>query len=171
MKQQYYNFSYTILEILQSAGGSFEGRDRLQRLAFMLHSLGNEKFARLRFEYDSRGPYSLEVSDALHESIAVGFVMETRHFLQGEYRYVYTLTNAGKEWLLQNITDCDTCIKHAIDIFGRVPDEAIRLSSIVLYLSQENLHDREHALSEALELNPSLRDQSRRAEGLIQQFG
>lgn len=66
-----------IAAIVQDAGGKIVGRTRLQKTAFLLTLIGCEKD--FHFYYKFYGPYSDEVTGAVHEATRSGLLAEEEH--------------------------------------------------------------------------------------------
>lgn len=160
---------YSILELIAVNGGSFRGRKRLHRAAYLLKDVGAVGFLGVRFDYDHGGPTSREVSNALQEAIAAGVIEETKEATaSNHYDYEYSFTPQGSKWLQSNMPDRDRCLNNVIKWLRSVPEEALELSSVVSYFEQEGYsQDQKQAFQRALEMKPEFVAYQSKAERLL----
>jgi len=80
-----------IAEVTAAAGGKIVGRVRLQKVFYLLDKMGlNSGF---RYEYHHYGPYSADLSEAMADAIAFGFMGKTepRRVSDGITYSIYTV--------------------------------------------------------------------------------
>ena len=132
-----------------------EGRIRLQKEAYLLGLKGYRRFPPKRFIFYYYGPYSREVSDALHFGVVSNLIEELEEDISGKRRYSYQLTEEGRDWLDSETDASDKLVDEYRATMRAAPWRALELAASAVFLERVGeASDREMAFSKALALKP-----------------
>lgn len=161
-----------LLRLLQAHDSEIENRIRIQKSVYLLQTHGFADFERLRFVYHHYGPYSQQLSDVLRELVAAGLVAELRsEYGEDQVKYVYRLTESGKEWLRDNEVEVPEHLTTDTTLLKSSHWRSLELASTILFLLKEgSASDLSSATAKALELKPGCRAYTDEALPLVQHF-
>ena len=156
---------FDLLSLVAASEGRVEHRIRIQKEAFLVQWLGLPLFREVHFSYHHYGPYSRELSEALHEAVTAGLILE--HVEQGEItKYAYELTAKGCEFAKKR--PASPPIVTVVRELGKEPWRALELAATALYLGTEESLDGHAAMERALSLKPACTPHRSAAEAIIQ---
>lgn len=144
-------------------------RVRLQKTAYLLKCLGCKGFEDLDFDYESRGPYSRWVSDALHDIVTANYIRECGN----SYGYQYNLTERGKVWVgeqsgyLTHRESLSLLKRWIIYLKGR-DVRALELACCVDFISKSR--HKETPWKRVFERNPYLQTWRESAENILKEI-
>ncbi len=151
---------FCVLRMINVNDGSIDGRKRLHKSAYLLQKFGAEGFETIRFDFGTYGPFSREISAALHEAIITGLVEEQSGSGASEdYDFRYHLTAAGDQWLLSYQSSGDRCLRRTLKFLRKLPYNALELSSTAIFIADEvPARDNNYALEAAIKRKSSFLD-------------
>lgn len=156
---------FDLLSLVAASDGRVEHRIRLQKEAFLIQWMGLPLFRDVHFTYHHFGPYSRELSEALHEAVTSGLLEEHVEQTESVTKYTYELTSRGSE-LVKRRPASDQ-IAEVVRGLDRDPWRALELAATALYLQDEEALDAAGAMERALSLKPACRSQQATAESII----
>ncbi len=156
---------FDLLSLVAASDGRVEHRIRLQKEAFLIQWMGLPLFRDVHFTYHHFGPYSRELSEALHEAVTSGLLEEHVEQTESVTKYTYELTRRGSE-LVKRRPASDQ-IAEVVRGLDRDPWRALELAATALYLQDEEALDAAGAMERALSLKPACRSQQATAESII----
>lgn len=161
-----------VVSLVEAMGGRLEHRIRLQKSAYLLQQLGLADFEEAWFKYHHYGPYSRWVSDALHDAISAGLLIEEQEpRSDGGAKYTYVVTEKGRTWLGKRADRIDRRI-HELGPMLRDEDwRSLELAATALFLQDDEALANLPAMERALELKPPCIPYREKAEQLLQRLG
>ena len=154
-----------LLFLVAASDGKVEHRIRIQKEAFLLQWLGFPVFRDVHFTYHHYGPYSRELSEALHEAVTTGFLEEHVDQTESVTKYAYELTGRGSE-VVKSQPASDS-MAEIVRRLNQEPWRALELAATALYLQAEEALDQHQAMERALSLKPACGTQRASAEAII----
>ncbi|WP_047980918.1 YwgA family protein [Ornithinibacillus contaminans] len=106
------------------------GRKKLQKMIYILQSFGIP--FEQKFQFHFYGPYSEELSLRIEELCNLGFIQEEKEDKSNYYRYHYSLTTDGQEFLKQFPLDIPNCSESIKQLQGKSA-RFLELVSTILY--------------------------------------
>ena len=154
-----------LLSLVAASDGKVEHRIRIQKEAFLLQWLGLPVFRDVHFTYHHFGPYSRELSEALHEAVTSGLLEEHVDQTESVTKYAYELTNRGAEELKRRAAN--DSVAEVIRGLNQEPWRALELAATALYLQAEEALDASVAMERAISLKPACKTHRPSAESII----
>lgn len=156
---------FDLLALVAASDGKVDHRIRIQKEAFLVQWLGLPLFQDVHFTYHYFGPYSRELSAALHEAVTSGLLAEHVDQAEGVTKYAYELTGRGTE-LVKRSPVSDT-LAEIVRELNQDAWRALELATTALYLQEEESLDDTGAMERALSLKPACRTYRTSAESII----
>ncbi len=156
---------FDLLALVAASDGKVEHRIRIQKEAFLVQWMGLPLFRDVHFTYHHFGPYSRELSAALHEAVNSGLLEEHVDQTESVTKYTYELTSRGSE-LVKRRPASDQ-IAEVVRELDKDPWRALELAATALYLQEDEALDASGAMERALSLKPACRAQRATAESII----
>lgn len=154
-----------LLSLVAASDGKVEHRIRIQKEAFLVQWLSLPLFLDIHFTYHHFGPYSRELSEALHEAVTSGLLEEHADQTESVTKFSYELTRRGSE-LVKRRPASDS-LAEVVRELNKEPWRALELAATVLYLQAEEALDASGAMERALSLKPACRTHRATSESLI----
>ena len=156
---------FDLLALIAASDGKVEHRIRIQKEAFLIQWLGFPLFRDVHFTYHHFGPYSRELSEALHEAVTSGLLEEHVSQAESVTKYAYELTSRGSELVKRQ--PASGLIAEVVRGLNNDPWRALELAATALYLQVEEVLDASGAMERALSLKPACRTHRAAAESII----
>jgi uncharacterized protein YwgA len=160
-----------ILELIAAAGGKIQNRISIQKMAFLLAAKGNTRFSLRAFSYHYYGPFSRELSDALHQAVLAGLLNEDQtNYGNGSVKYEYSVSEAGQEWIDRKLLEEDGTNAN-VGVMRDAHWRALELASTALFLQRDQPKlSRDGAMAYAIELKPATVEYRAAAETLLERL-
>lgn len=144
-----------LLQLFELAGGQVDTRIKIQKIWFLLAASKVPGFQVGDFQYHYYGPYSRNLSNALQQAVASGFLQEEHE--GGEDRnyekYTYKLNSKAAEFLNASVIEDDR-FSDIVRICKNAHWRTLELAATVRFLELEGVGGRDQAFSKALKLKP-----------------
>ncbi len=159
-----------IVRLINDAGGRVETRIRLQKLAYLCRQMRSADFTDVEFSFHHYGPYSREISDTIQHSVNHGLVNEVSDEFAGGVRYLYSLSEQGKEWI-KRYGGTSSPEERKVSGLAAEPWRALELAATVIYLEKEESIDRKTAFSRSLAIKGKCAPFREQADSILTSLG
>lgn len=144
---------------LVAASELIDGRVRLQKEAYFLGLKGYKRFSPKKFTFYYYGPYSRDVSDALHYAVTSDLIAEIKEPYNGKIKYSYRLSDKGLKWVESESDDQDGIVVENVRLLSEAHWRTLELAASAVFLERTSaVVNREQAFAKALDLKPECRD-------------
>lgn len=155
--------TYRLLHLFNESG-EISGRKRLQKMFYIIQSLGYD--FDLEYSYQRYGPYSSQLQLETNMLVDEGLVKE-----QFDKRmYSYTVTENGKVFLRKledgNLLEAPQVPREVINTLKQRDAQLLELASTIMYLAELGL-EKERAYEKLGELKPHLMNRHTEAVDFI----
>jgi len=157
-----------LLQLFELAGGQLDTRIKIQKIAYLLAVSNVPGFRADDFQYHYYGPYSRNISNALQQAVAFGFLQEEHEGGEDSRyeKYSYKLSSTAAEFINAGVID-DQKFTEIVNICKGAHWRTLELSATVRFLEREGIADREQAFAKALKLKPDTADFEKSARQLL----
>ena len=119
-----------VIALVAASEAGMRGRKRTQKAAYFAGVLGATDFSGVKFQYQTFGPYSRQISECLQYLVAAGFVMEKEDYREdGETQYVYELTPEGRAWVQENSLVDFELLQRIVGVSQETNETALELAA------------------------------------------
>lgn len=124
----------SLLRLIQIAGGTIDGRKKLQKIVYLVQQRGGPFFE--TFQYYLYGPFSEQLANEVEEMKSFGLVHEVEvNAVMGQSKYKYSLSEAGKDLLAASgIDDRFQFFEDLIRELAKKDARQLELLATVLFL-------------------------------------
>lgn len=153
---------------LLAADKQLENRIRLQKEAYLLALKGYANFQPRKFIFHYFGPYSREVSDALHLGVSSELIQEKKEAFGGKSKYTYVITDEGRRWLESESDDGDEMVFQLHKQFRSAHWRCLELAATAAFLERSGAAEaRDESIAKAVALKPECKPFQADAQKLL----